>query len=83
MSYPHIPIHTTKPSSIKGDTTPGRVNKHRNSLPKKKYLKFFLFSLQENISRPPPSPLCFPQVKPQVSKYPLPPLRFSQVIPQV
>ena len=31
-----------------------------------KYLKFFLFSQQENRSRPPHPPFCFPQVNPQV-----------------
>ena len=49
----------------------------------RKYLKFFMFSLQENISRPPPSPPLFSSSKTSGFQLPPPPLSFSQVNPQV
>ena len=45
----------------------------------RKYFKFFSFSLLRKISRTPPSPSCFSQVKPQVSYNPLPPSIFHKL----
>ena len=48
------------------------------------YLKFFLFALRENSSRPPPSPPLFSSSKPSGFVItPSPPLYFPQVKPQV